>query len=298
MERKVSFITVDYNGLEQTIDLIRSLFRTVRSVDWEIIVVDNASANDEAEALRELFPSPRVKALRSPANLGFAGGNNFGLEHASGDYLFFINNDTEIMEDGLPALCAALDSNPSAGIVCPKICFFDPKDTIQYAGYTDMEGFRMKNGMIGYGCKDDGSFDKAGETAFPHGAAMMVRRAALEDVGPMPEMYFLYYEELDWAMSFRRKGWKILFEPACVVYHKDSMTTVRGGVTFNYYMIRSRLIYAWRNLSGMQRRMSIIHTRWAASTKRILAALLHGRFDVAWAIVRANVDFLKMRKDL
>lgn len=292
MNKKVSFITVNFNGKEQTADMIRSIMMNVRSCQWEVIVVDNGSRVDEAKLLKETFP--QITCIRSEQNLGFAGGNNLALEHASGDYLFFINNDTEILEDKVHLLCKALDEHPEAAIVCPKICFFDSKDTIQYAGYTPMKGFRMKNGMVGYGCKDDGTYDKAGFTAFPHGAAMMVRRQALEQVGPMPEVYFLYYEELDWTMMFARKGWKIYFEPACTIYHKDSMTTKRFGPVFTYYMTRSRLIFARRNLSGMQRWLSTRFTRYAASGKSLIVNLLHGRFDSAMAVIRANIDYIKM----
>lgn len=295
MNNSVSFISVNYNGLEQTSDMIRSIIRNVQSCQWEIIIVDNGSRENEAELLKKEFP--QIKAVRSEVNLGFAGGNNLALEHASGDFLFFINNDTEILEDNVDKLCKALEDNPEAGIVCPKICFFSDKSIIQYAGYTPMEGFRMKNGMVGYGQKDDGSFDKGGFTAFPHGAAMMVRREALEQTGPMPEIYFLYYEELDWALMFARKGWKVYFEPSCTIYHKDSMTTRRFGPVFTYYMTRSRLIFAERNLEGAQRRKSILFTRYVASFKNFVVNILHGRFDSASAVLRANRDFIKMKRE-
>ncbi|MGN1211494.1 MAG: glycosyltransferase family 2 protein [Candidatus Cryptobacteroides sp.] len=291
----VSFITVNYNGLQQTEEMIRSVMANVHSCPWEMIVVDNGSRENEAKILQKEFPM--IKAVRSEVNLGFAGGNNIALEHACGDFLFFINNDTEILDDSLQKLCKALEENPEAGIVCPKICFWSDRKIIQYAGYTPMRGFRMKNGMVGYGEKDDGRFDKAGFTAFPHGAAMMVRRKALEDVGPMPEIYFLYYEELDWGLMFSRKGWKTFYEPSCTIYHKDSMTTRRHGPVFTYYMTRSRLIFASRNLEGCQRRMSILFTRYVASPKSMIVNILHGRFDSAKAVVKANWDFIRMKRE-
>lgn len=294
MKKRVSFISVNYNGIAQTSDFIRSVQANVHSCPYEIIIVDNGSRNDEAAALKLQFPC--IKTIRSAENLGFAGGNNLALEYAVGDYLFFINNDTEILEDHIDLLCKALEEHPDAGMVCPKICFFSDKSIIQYAGYTPMKGFRMKNEMLGYGKKDDGSFDRAGFTAFPHGAAMLIRREAITQVGPMPEVYFLYYEELDWAMMFLRKGWKIYFEPSCTIYHKDSMTTKRFGPVFTYYMTRSRLIYAWRNLSGAERWMSIMFTRYVASAKSFIINLLHGRFDSAKAVVKANADYIKMKK--
>ena len=96
-------------------------------------------------------------------------------------------------------------------------------------------------------------------------------------------------------MMFARKGWKIYFEPACTIYHKDSMTTKRFGPVFTYYMTRSRLIFARRNLSGMQRWLSIRFTRYVASGKSFIVNLLHKRGDSALAVIRANIDYIKMR---
>lgn len=295
MDKLVTFISVNYNGLDTTREMILSVLDKIHSCKWEMVVVDNGSEKDEASLLRVEFP--QIKFIRSEENLGFAGGNNLALPHANGDFLFFINNDTEFLDDNVDKLCQALDTHPEAGMVCPKIRFYFDKDVIQYAGYTPMHGFRMRNDMIGWGQKDDGSFDKPGFTSFPNGAAMMVRRKALEDAGPVPEMYFLYYEELDWANTFARKNWKIYFEPACVIYHKDSMTTRRHGPVFSYYMTRSRLIYAWRNLSGRERVLSILFTRFVATPKAFLLNLLHGRFDSAKSVIKANADFIRMIKE-
>ena len=290
----VSLITVNYNALDATCALLDSLKAHLHSCQWEVIVVDNASRQDEAASIRERYPWAKV--VRSEVNLGFAGGNNLALPLATGEYLYFVNNDTEVKTDCLNELCRALDANPKAGMVCPKVYFFDRPHTIQFAGYTDLDGFRMHNHMIGYGCPDDGSFDVPLTTAFPIGAAMMVKREALEDVGPMAECYFLYYEERDWGAAFRRKGWDILYEPGSCIYHKDSLTTGRESPLSTFYMLRGRQIYAYRNFSGTTRIAAILFTRWLAVPKRAIKALLKGNTAVAAAAFRANRDFVKLVK--
>ena len=132
---KISLITVNFNGLDLTCALLESLRRNVKT-PLEIIVVDNASGKNEAEAIQARFPE--VKAVRSEVNLGFAGGNNLGARHATGEWLFFLNNDTEILEDNLGALLEAFGLDEKIGIVCPKIRFWSGSRRIQYAGYTDM----------------------------------------------------------------------------------------------------------------------------------------------------------------
>ena len=290
--RKISLITIDFNGLELTCALLDSLRRNV-STPLEVIVVDNASKVNEAEVIREKYPE--VKAIRSEENLGFAGGNNLGARYATGEWLFFLNNDTEILEDNLDALLKAFEVDENIGIVCPKIRFWAGSRKIQFAGYTEMKGIALRNHMVGYGCEDDGSFDSPGETFFAHGAAMMVSRKAWEDVGPMPECYFLYYEELDWALMFRRKGWKIYYEPSQTIFHKESATTGRQSPLRSYYMTRSRLLFTRRNYKD--RKGALAFAYWASCAKKVIVNLLHGRPDLAKAVLKARRDFRKMRKE-
>lgn len=294
----VSFITVDYNGFEATCALLRSIQEHITSCQWEVIVVDNASKTDEAARIKECFPW--AVTIRSEKNLGFAGGNNLGIKEAKGDFLFFVNNDTEFMADGVDSLCRVFSDFPDCGMVCPKVKFFNDKSLIQYAGYTPMKQVRMRNDMIGYGKTDDGSYETPGVTSFPHGAAMMVSRKALDNVGLMPECYFLYYEELDWGSHFIRNGWTIRYEPKCTIYHKDSLTTGANSPLKTFYMYRGRQIFAYRNFKGLNRICSIAFTRLFAVPKHAVSGLLHGKPALAKAVVRANVDFIRMciRKEI
>ena len=291
----ISLITINYNGLDLTCALLDSLAANV-STPLEIIVVDNGSERDEAAVIEERYPY--VKVIRSAENLGFAGGNNLGAAASTGDFLFFINNDTEILEDGLQAFADALASDPKVGMVCAKIRFYDGTRPIQYAGYTEMKGIAMKNDMVGYMHEDDGSFDTPCETAFAHGCAMMIKREAFEDVGPISECYFLYFEEMDWSLSLRRRGWKILYSPALTVYHKESATTGRESALKTYYMTRSRLMFAYRNFSGARRTLTLLYARILSGGKKIVTSLLHGRRDISSAVLRAWRDFDKMKGEL
>ena len=195
----ISFITICYNGLDDTCVLIESLRDTISSVSYEIIVVDNASRQDEASLIQERYPF--VRTLRSEKNLGFSGGNNLGIQIAQGKYLFLINNDTYLTEDGLPALIERLESDPRIGAVSPKIRFAFPPQNIQFAGYTKLSRYTMRNKALGMGCPDDGTFDTPRPSAYLHGAALMLKREVIWKAGLMPEIYFLYYEELDWCTN-------------------------------------------------------------------------------------------------
>ena len=292
MERRISVISVNYNGYGLTCAMIDSLRRHV-TTPLEIVIVDNGSARDEAAPLRERYPD--VKVLRSERNLGFAGGNNLGFAAATGDYLLLLNNDTEVTEDTLHDLCETLDGDRSIGAVCPKIRFFAPPQHIQFAGYTPLTRITLRNALIGFGEPDDGRYDTPHDTPYAHGAAMMVRRETLEKAGPMPEVYFLYYEELDWSVRIREQGWRIAYDPRCTVFHKESATTGQQSPLRSYCLTRNRLLFAWRNLRGGARLLSVAYQLCIAAPKNAVSALAHRRGDLAKAVCRGVRDFFTLK---
>lgn len=290
----VSIISLNYNGFELTSAMIESLKRNV-SLDFELIIVDNASREDEAAMLRDRYPE--LKLVRSDKNLGFAGGNNLGIREATGRYLFFLNNDTELEDDSLRYLVERMDSDPSIGVACPKIRFFYGERLIQFAGYTPLSKIRLSNSLIGFKCRDDGSFDQSCDSPYAHGAAMMVRREVLDMAGLMYEKYFLYYEELDWSERIRKAGWRIVYEPRCCVFHKESATTGQDSPLRTYYITRNRLLFASRNLKGADLWLSVAYQILLVAPAKTLGFLLKGRVKLAKAMIKGVVDFVTMDKE-
>ena len=283
----LSIITVNFNGLDETCALIGTI---TFSDDMEVIVVDNGSTVDEAAAISRRFP--QVRAIRSEKNLGFAGGNNLGLKVARGQYLYLINNDTVFHEFQVQPLIDRLQSSPQIGMVCPKIRFAWDDCPIQFAGYTPLTAITHRNRSIGYGEADHGQYDVAHLTPYAHGAAMMVSRRALDQVGLMPECYFLYYEELDWSLMFTRAGYEIWYEPACTIYHKESRTTGTDSPLKTYYITRNRLLFANRNSQGLQRWLSYVYLMAVVGARDLAVHLFRGRIDLVKATIRGFRDFI------
>lgn len=287
MNIEISIITVNYNGLADTCALIDTI--PFNDYPLEVIVVDNASQKDEATIIEQRYP--QVKLVRSAKNLGFAGGNNLGIQAAQGKYLFFINNDTVFKDFNIQALVDRLESSDKIGMVCPKIRFAWGNHPIQFAGYTPLSRITMRNSSIGFGEEDHGQYDAAHPTPYAHGAAMFVKREAIEKAGIMPEYYFLYYEELDWSMLFRRAGYDIWYEPACTIYHKESQTTGQDSPLRTFYITRNRLLFVKRNQQGITKYLSYLYLLSLVATKDILKYTAKGRFDLVQATLKGIRGF-------
>ena len=289
MDITLSIITINYNGLKDTCELIESLPSGMPSL--EVIVVDNASKEDEASILEKRYPN--IKVIRSNKNLGFAGGNNLGIKAARGKYLFFINNDTILSHQpsAIDHLIHRLESDEKIGMVCPKIRFAWGDNPIQFAGYTPLSRFTMRNRSIGFGEKDKGQYDTPHPTPYAHGAAMMVKREALEKVGIMPECYFLYYEELDWSMMFTRAGYTIWYEPACTIYHKESQATGQNSPLKVYYLTRNRLLFVKRNKKGYAKYITYAYLICMVAPRDICKYIFHRQLNLASATIKGIINF-------
>jgi len=274
LEKELSIITINYNGLNNTCALIESIPFNDK---MEVIVVDNASDNQEAEQISSRFPY--VKVIKSDKNQGFAGGNNLGIRASKGKYLFLINNDTYFEDFNVQALIDRLDSAPNIGIVCPKIKFAWPPQPIQFAGYTTLSNITIRNQAIGFGEEDHGQYETAHPTPYAHGAAMLIKREAIAKVGLMPECYFLYYEELDWSMMFTRAGYQIWYDPKCTIFHKESQATGQNSPLRTYYITRNRLRLVKRNYQGVPKWLSYCYLIGIVGGRDILHYLLSGRFQ-------------------
>lgn len=268
--KKVSIITVNYNQTQVTLDLLMS----IQAQDYcyvEVIVVDNASLENPQDEIMEAFPN--TVFIRSEQNLGFAGGNNLGIQEATGHYLFFVNNDTVIPSGTISHLVRTFEAYPDNGAVCPLIYYYDFPDITQYAGYTRINTLTGRNKAVGH--KEATVMqERVTETAFAHGAAMMVSREVIAKVGPMPEAYFLYYEELDWGAAMHRAGFKIRVDYQAHILHKESVSTGKSSPLKTYFQTRNRILFMRRNFNWWHRALFCLFFAVAAIPKNTLSYLL------------------------
>ncbi len=272
----VSIISINYNAARVTCAMLDSL-KKISYPAYEVIIVDNASQEDPSLIQNE---HPWVKFIRSEKNLGFAGGNNLGLNIAEGKYFLLLNNDTEVPIGFLEPLVSRMESDQKIGAVSPKIIFYHSPGIIQFAGFNPINPYTGRGTAIGSKQKDNGYFNTSMPTSRAHGAAMLISRKVVEDIGLMAELFFLYYEEMDYCERIKRAGYSIWYEANSTVFHKESVATGKGSSLKTYYLTRNRLLYQRRNVSGLTLLISLLFFMVFTIPKNSISFALEGKTDM------------------
>jgi N-acetylglucosaminyl-diphospho-decaprenol L-rhamnosyltransferase len=229
--RDVSVVVVTHNALpwiEQSLESVRG---------EETVVVDNASSDGTADVVRELFPDATVL---EQGNLGLAAGWNAGMTAASGRYFLILNADAWLTEGSLDRLVAFADGHPDAGIVGPRLSNTDGTLQRSVRGvptlwrlateYFFLRKLAPRTRLLNAFYAGDFDHDEVREVEVVMGACMLVRREAVEQVGPLDDAFFLFSEETDWCHRFREAGWKVLFYPGAECVHVGAAS--HGGRMF------------------------------------------------------------------
>ncbi|MPR32115.1 glycosyltransferase family 2 protein [Salmonirosea aquatica] len=282
----VSIITVNFNQPVVTEEFLNSV-RTVNGYpDIEVIVVDNGSSHNWTPDWRVRFPD--VIFIRSEKNLGFAGGNNLGLRVAQGNYYFLINNDTEFTPRALGKLVAILDQYPEVGMVSPRLHYFEDRNLIQYAGYTPLNYRTGRNRCVGQYEHDRGQYDgQCGPTGYVHGAAMLVRKEAVEKAGPMDPHYFLYFEELDWCERIKKAGYKAYVDLDAVIYHKESVSVGKRSALKEYFMTRNRILFLRKHAPPLSFALFCAYFTLAVVPRNVLRYLRNREYNFIGVFFKA-----------
>jgi GT2 family glycosyltransferase len=246
----VSIITLNYNQAPVTAAFLESC-KNLNYSNFEILVCDMASEVNPATVF-DPADFPHTRLLLSDKNLGFAGGNNWGMRQAKGAFILIVNNDTELTPDFILKMLEPFYLNPSIGVVCPKIKYFDNRNMIQYAGFRRMNLFTGRTETIGDLEMDKGQYDIPGVANGAHGCAMMVKKEVIEKTGMFPEKFFLYYEEWDWSARIQKAGYLIWYNPETTIYHKESISVGKNNPMKTYYHTRNRILYMRRNSNLFQ----------------------------------------------
>jgi GT2 family glycosyltransferase len=248
MQPSVSIIVLSYNGREDTLACLRSLDHLMYP-NVEVVVVDNASADGSVEAIRSAYPQTTI--IETGANLGFTGGNNVGIKYAlehGADYIMLLNNDTIVAPDMLNLMVEVMEGDSSIGVTGPTIYYYNAPDLIWSAG-GKIDWSQGTTSMIGLNEEDKSQFGVSPRAVdFVTGCAMLVKREVWERAGLLDDQFFMYYEETEWCVRANRAGYKIMYIPSAMMWHKISIDERAASPRTYYYMTRNRLLFL-RNTS-------------------------------------------------
>jgi GT2 family glycosyltransferase len=223
----VTIVVLNWNGKSLTLDCLDSL-SAIDTPRVELTVVDNASTDGSVEAIRETYGRD-VTVIVNDENLGFARGNNVGIEHAlkrGTDFVLLLNNDTVVDPELIDHLLRPFAADPRVGITGPKIYYYTPPDRIWFAG-GEVLFPRGTARHIGIRQSDRGQFDVERDVDYVTGCALMVKRDVFDAIGMLDPSYQAYYEDTDFCTRAIRAGYRAVYVPQGKVWHRISAST--GG---------------------------------------------------------------------
>lgn len=291
-EVDLSSVIVAWNVRDLVLDCLASIREAKLGLDYEVIVVDNGSADGTVECVRRAFPSAHVIAL--PANVGFAAGNNQGMLKATGRHFVLLNSDTIVLPGGLERCVEYLDAHPEVAVVGPQLlnpdrskqnCIHNsPTLVSELVGQSLLRRLlprRWPSKLVDY--------REPLEVEAVLGACLFVRADVVREVGPIDEAYFFFLEETDWCERIRARGWKVVHLPDAHVIHLYGESTKKKvplRTRIEYY--RSRYVFFRKNRS----RAAYLALRTLVRAKLLLGLAFGGRrgqeYRAIWAWHRAG----------
>lgn len=244
---KVFAVIVNWNQKEKTEKCLDSLIKTSPLIS--IIAVDNGSADNSYEYLKEVFQNnPNINFIKSEKNLGFGGGANLGIKKAflkGADFILILNNDTIFEQNFLEPLLNEFKKDEKLGIMSPQINYLTPKNKIWYLG-GKIDFLRIKTIHNCLNQEENNCPQKSFETDFASGCAMMIKKDVFEKIGFFKEYYFMFWEDTDFSFRAKKAGFRIKVAPASKIYHSESSSIKKSPLKI-YYLVRNGLIFAKEN---------------------------------------------------
>jgi GT2 family glycosyltransferase len=274
---QVVFVVLNWNQCSMTLDCLASL-RKQDYPRYHIVVVDNGSTDGSQSSIRKMHPD--VDVIEAGRNLGYSPGNNLGIQRAlelDADYVFLLNNDTEVDSSMLPRLIQVAETDPKIGMVGPTMYYADPPNMV-WGGRNRIDWKRASLLREHMGENIDQSLldqEAPQQTDYVDTCAVLVKREVIKKIGSLDGRYFINFDDFDWNTRTSRAGYKIVYAPSARMWHKVSATMGLASPATTYYMTRNALLFfsangpgLWRVLGPLQIALRTIRTIAAWTLKR------------------------------
>lgn len=272
----LSIIIVNWNTRDILLDCLESIAAHPPSRPYDIWVVDNASNDGSVTAVRARYP--HVQLIENAANRGFAAANNQAIHASHGDYLLLLNSDTLVREGALERLALFLDAHPRVGIA--GACLLNADGTLQpsWAAFPSLWSELLGRNMRV--CRPYRTND--GSTAYAvdwvGGAALLIRRTTVEQIGDLDEGYFMYSEETDWCFRARQAGWDVCYLPDALIVHLGGQSSRKASIRMKVQLYRSKLRFYTKHYGRFHGYVLSIVLRTAFYGKAAIERI-RGRFE-------------------
>lgn len=233
--KQISVVIVNYNGVHYLQSCLDSIYASnAENFVVDVIVVDNCSGDHSVEFIKKSYQQVRV--MTNDLN-NYVRAVNLGISHTMADVIVLLNNDTIVQKNWISGLVETMQEYPECGVVQSKILFADGT-TVNSVGVNEIEDFYFKD--TGFGEKDSGQYEFIKEIEFFSGGSVAIRRQCLEQVGNFDEDFLMFFEDIDYSIRCRKKGWKIYYTPKSVVHHRYHGTATTE--LSNYFCNRNRFL--------------------------------------------------------
>mgnify|MGYP001459872522 CR=1 FL=1 len=255
---KVFIVILNFNSFLDTKECLQSL-QSLDYDNYEIVVVDNCSVDDSFKELKIQFPE--YKMMKTNKNIGYANGNNIGIKYAmdkGSEYVCVLNNDVVVEKDFLSKIIKVMESQPQVGIAGPCICKYSDRNIIQAMG-GNINLFTGLTQGIHKGNKYSKLRPENTEVAYLGGACFVAKSEVFNNIGFIPENYFLFFEETEFCLKAARAGYKLLCIYESKIYHKGSSTIAKYNGLSYYFLNRNRVVFMRRNANVFQKSVFFIY---------------------------------------
>jgi len=284
----VYVLILNWNLKDDTAECVASVLDS-RYTDFRVLVVDNASANGSVEYLRQSFPT--IEIIANSTNLGFAAGNNVGIQHAlnmEADYVLLLNNDTTVGAAMLSGVVACTRSEASIGIVAPAVLYYQERNRIWRLGERIHRWLPVPV-SVGRNQIDTGQFSEPFEVDYVAFCAALIKRKVLETVGLLDERFFFSYEDADFCRRTRDAGYRILCQPQAHVWHKVARSAEKDALNITYQRAKSRAIFYRRHPHGPHPWLTGAYL-WASTLAAATVSALRGDIGLAQMALHGLYD--------
>ncbi len=262
----VSIIIVSWNTRDILRQCLESIYEQTPAMEYEVIIIDNASTDGSAEMIKTHFP--KAILIENSINKGFAAANNQAIALAKGRYFLLLNPDTVILDNAINKSIKFAEQNPNAAVVGCKVlnpdrtiqptCFMFPSLLNMFLSSTYLYKLFPKNKFFGRERMTWWDRNDAREVDVVTGCFMFVRRDAVEQTGLMDERFFVYGEETDWCYRFKKEGWKVLFTPEAQIIHYGGQSSKAVSIEMTLQLRGSILLFIQKHRSALEYRLACV----------------------------------------